>query len=154
MTSENPLHFQPSPRNLTEPHKPSVNHLLQTEKTPVNSDQGDNTTEKMLEASLRISTHCKYNNYIKQWTSYSKNIGCIEVSHALNFLSRMFDKGHAYSTINSAKCVIATIVDILTYKSLNNHPLINKYMTGVFNLRPPKPKLRFVLDVDIFVQVL
>ena len=35
------------------------------------------------------------------------------------------------------------------YNSLNKHPLINKYMTGVFNLRPPKPKLSFVWDVDI-----
>ena len=32
---------------------------------------------------------------------------------------------------------------------MNKHPLINKYMTGIFNLRPPKPKLSFVWDVDI-----
>ena len=50
-----------------------------------------------MEASLRLSTHCKYNNYVKQWTSYSKNIGEIEVSHILDFLSGVFDKGHAYS---------------------------------------------------------
>ena len=48
------------------------------QKTPVNSNQGNNTTEKFLEASLRLSTHRKYNNYIKQWTSYSKNIGHIK----------------------------------------------------------------------------
>ena len=70
------------------------------QRTPVNSNQGNNTTENILEASLRLSTHCKYNNYIKQWTSYSKNIGHIEVSHVLDFPSGMFHKGHAYSTIN------------------------------------------------------
>ena len=64
----------------------------------------------------------------------------------------MFDKGHAYSTINSAKCAIATIVYIAPYNSLNKHPLINKYMTGVFNLRPPKSKLSFVWDVDILLR--
>ena len=32
---------------------------------------------------------------------------------------------------------------------MNKHPLINKYMTCIFNLRPPKPKLSFVWDVDI-----
>ena len=67
----------------------------------------------------------------------------------MDFLSGMFDKGHAYSTINSTKCAIATIVHIPPYNSLNKHPLINKYMTGVFNLRPPKPKLSFVWDVNI-----
>ena len=107
-------------------------------KSPVNSSLGNNTTEKILEPSIRLSTHCKYNNYIKQWTSYSKNSGHTEVFHGSDFLSGMFDKGHAYSTINSAKCAIATIVHM---HSLNEHPLINKYMTGVFNLRPPKPKL-------------
>ena len=119
------------------------------QKTPVNSNQGNNTTEKIIEASLRLSTHCKCNSYVKQWTSYSKNIGCIEVSHVLDFLSGMFDKGHAYSTINSTKCAIATIVHIPSYNSLNKHLLINKYMTGVFNLRPPKPKLSFVWDINI-----
>ena len=34
-------------------------------KTAVNSNQGNNTTEIILEASLKLSTNCKYNNYIK-----------------------------------------------------------------------------------------
>ena len=60
------------------------------QKTPVNSNQGNNNTEKNLEASLSLSTHCTYNNYIKQWTSSSENIVHIEVSHVLDFLSGMF----------------------------------------------------------------
>ena len=35
------------------------------------------------------------------------------------------------------------------YESLNKHPLINKCMTGISNLRRPKPELIFVWDVDI-----
>ena len=61
----------------------------------------------------------------------------------------MFDKGYANSTINSAKCAEATIVRIPPYNLLNKHPMISKYMTGVFNLKPPKPKSNFVWDVDI-----
>ena len=72
-----------------------------------------------------------------------------EVSHALDILGGIFDKGHAYSTINSAECALATIVHPPSYISLNKHPLINKYMTGLFNVRPPKPKLSFVWDMDI-----
>ena len=40
---------------------------IQYTKNPVNSSQGNNTPEKNLEASIRRSTHYKYNNYIKQW---------------------------------------------------------------------------------------
>ena len=71
-------------------------------------------------------------------------MGKIKVTHVFDFLSGMFEKGHAYSTINCAKCAIATIIHILQYNSLNKHPLINKYMTGIFNLRSPKPKPSFV----------
>ena len=38
-------------------------------------------------------------------------MGEIEVTHVLNFLSAMFEKGHGYS-INSAKCATATIIHI------------------------------------------
>ena len=64
----------------------------------------------------------------------------------------MFEKGRAYSTINSAKCAIGTILHIPPYDSLNKHPLISKYMTSIFNLRPPKPKLSFVWVVDVLLR--
>ena len=76
-------------------------------------------------------------------------MGKIEVTHVLDFLSAMFEKGHAYSTSNSAKCAIATITHIPPYDSFNKHLLINKYVTSIFNLRPQKPKLSFAWDVDI-----
>ena len=66
----------------------------------------------------------------------------------LEFLSAIFDKGHAYSTTNSAKCA-STIVHIPPYNSLSKHPLINRYITGIFNLRPLKPKLSFLWDMEI-----
>ena len=56
-------------------------------------------------------------------------MGKMEVTHVLDFLSAMFEKGHAYLIINSGKCAIATIVHTPPYDSLNKHPLINKYMT-------------------------
>ena len=41
------------------------------------------------------------------------------------------------------ECAIA-VVHIPPYDSLNKHPITNKYMTGVFNLRLPKPMLSFL----------
>ena len=56
-----------------------------TSKTSVNGNQGNATTIKILKASLRQSTHCKYNNYIKHWLDYSKTIGKIKVTHVVRF---------------------------------------------------------------------
>ena len=61
-----------------------------TSKTSVNGNQDNATTIKILEASLRQSTHRKYNNYIKHWLDYSKTMGKIEVTPV--FLTAMFDK--------------------------------------------------------------
>ena len=81
-------------------------------------------------------------------------MGKFKVTQVLDFLSAMFEKGHAYSTINSAKCAIVTIIHIPPYEYLNKHPLINKYMTGTFSLRPLKPKISFVWNVDFYTGIL
>ena len=41
---------------------------------------------------------------------YAKEIGSIKIHYVLHFSSVMFDTGVAYSTINSAKYVVATIL--------------------------------------------
>ena len=123
-----------------------------TSETSVDSNQGNATTVKILKTSLRqlaqVDQFRKFNNHTEHWLDCFKTIVKIEVTHVLDFLSAMFEKGHAYSTINSVKCAKA-IIYIPPYESLNKHPLIDKYTTGIFNLRPPKPKLGFVWDVDI-----
>ena len=70
----------------------------------------------------------------------------IEVTHVLDFLSAMFEKGHAYSTINSANYAKPIIVHISHYDSLNKHPSRNKYMTGIFNLTKTKFCATFFID--------
>ena len=135
ITNQDPLYFQRSPRNLTLPHKLSVNH---------------NIAEKIYNYLLGYQYIANLIIKLNNWHPIL-NISLIEVFHVLGFLSGRFDKGHAYSTIDSAKRAIATITYIPPCNSLNKHQLINKYMAGVFNSRTPNPKLSFVWDVDILL---
>lgn len=68
----------------------------------------------VLKASLEKSTHNKHVAYLKQWMVYAKEIGSIKIHYVLHFLSVMFDTGVAYSTRNSEKYVVATILYIPT----------------------------------------
>ena len=68
----------------------------------------------VLKASLEKSTPNKHVAYLKQWMVYAKEIGSIKIHYVLHFLSVMFDTGVAYSTINSAKYVVTTILYIPT----------------------------------------
>ena len=65
---------------------------------------------------------------------FSENIECVEITHVLDFLSTVFDKGNSLSAANSAKCAIATIIHIPPYDSFYKHPVNKKYMTGIFNI--------------------
>lgn len=63
----------------------------------------------------------------------------------------MFDSGTSYSTINTVKCYIATIVPTPPYPSFQKHPLVEKYVTDIFNLRSPKSKLSDAWGVYILL---
>ena len=111
------------------------------------------TTNLILQASLRDSTKKKYNSYHKRWIQYCQdndvNPITPNIANVLEFLSSLFDKGLSYSAINAAKSALSHSILIPPYKKLSDHPLIAQYGKGVYNLRPPKPKLQFVWDVKI-----
>ena len=93
------------------------------------------TTVKILNASLRESTRTKYSIYIRQWESFIGTTRDITIEDALNFLSNLFDKSISYSAIVSAKCALATRMTVTLYQSLNDHPLIIKFITGAYNVK-------------------
>ena len=53
----------------------------------------------------------------------------------------------AYSTINSTRSALASVVSIPGYTKLSDDPLINRFIKGVFN--PPKPRYTYMWDVNI-----
>ena len=120
-------------------------------KNQTDDSKGNSTANIVLKGSFLGSSHSKYVGYIKKWIVYAKDVSSIKIHHALVFLSAKFDKGIAYCAINIAKCVVTTnLLHIRTYPSINKYPPVMKYITGTFNLRPAKPKLSNVLDVETF----
>ena len=110
------------------------------------------TTNSILVASLRESTRKKYNPYQQKWHIYCQENNINPVTPnitVLDFLSNLYDQGLSYSAINSAKSALSHIILIPPYTKLSDHPLISQYGKGVFNLRPPRPKLQFLWDVKI-----
>ena len=111
------------------------------------------TTNSILVSSLRESTRKKHNPYQQKWHIYCQenNINPVtpNITNVLDFLSNLYDQGISYSAINSAKRALSYVILIPPYTKLSDHPLMSQYGKGVFNLRPPKPKLQLVWDVKI-----
>ena len=115
------------------------------------SDQLTNTSKSIIAASIRESTRQKYKSYEKRWKTYCYDNNIVEVSatNVVNFLSMLYENNNSYSAIKTAKSAISHIVCLPPFRSVGEHPLVIKFMKGVFNLRPPKTKTGFIWDVSI-----
>ena len=62
------------------------------------------------------------------------------VETGVNFPAKLYQTGVGYSAINSARCVLSTCILIGGCKSFGSHPLVCRFVRGVFEYRPALPK--------------
>ena len=74
------------------------------------------------------------------------------VNEVLGFLHDLFTKGLSYSAVNSARSALSNYFmgENLSDSefSVATHPLIKRYMKGVFNSRSPSPRYSEIWDVQ------
>ena len=102
---------------------------------------------------LYISTRCKYSKYFKQWHDFIGVNSKTNIKHVLNFLT-IFEKGNSYRANFQWKFALTTIMTVALFQPLNDHLLIIIVITGVYNRKPSLPKLGFVLDVGVKLDIL
>lgn len=76
------------------------------------------------------------------------------MENILEFLCDVFGRSNSTLSTNIAKCVTSHNYKYLMVWTLNRHPLIKNYMGGLYNLRPPNPKLNFLREVNILLRYL
>ena len=72
----------------------------------------------------------------------------------VNFLSELFHEGFMYRTLGVYRSAISAYHDPIEGIPVGQSKIVEKFMGGVDNLRPPKPKYTVVWDVDIVVRFL
>jgi len=116
-------------------------------------DQLSHRSKNILEASIRNSTKNKYKVYWRKWDTFCSenqiNETNVSIISVINFLSKLFEDKASYSVIKAAKAALTHKVSLPTLENLGDHPLLKKFMRGVFNLKPPKAKTGFIWDVKI-----
>ena len=107
-------------------------------------------------ASWRQGTQKQYTTYIKQWLSFcekgSKNGFQPSLQDILEFLTAQ-SKRLGYSAVNTARSALSTFITIDGVKA-GEHPLISRFMTGVFNQNPALPRYVETWDPQIVVSYL
>ena len=77
------------------------------------------------------------------------------VGSILEFLTELFHKGLSYSAVNTAKAAILNFIQLSSGRSFQGDEVIlQKFMRGIFTLRPSLPRYGSTWDVSIVLKYL
>ena len=113
---------------------------------------------KVMEESWRSGTRKQYATYLQKWKRYCSSRGvdpiCPSVEDGINFLAELYDSGIGYSAINTARSAVSSIVTLPNNSSFGSHPMVCRFLKGVFELKPSLPKYKNIWDVNIVLTYL
>lgn len=113
----------------------------------------------IIEHSLAKGTSKQYKTYISKWINFcaSHNVDPINATTAtgIEFLTTMFHSDKVgYSCINTARSALSLVLNTTDGLTFGNQPLVRRFMSGVFKLRPSLPKYTETYDVKVVLDYL
>lgn len=111
----------------------------------------------ILKSSLAKSTNDQYSYSLRKWMSYAENNNISmwqpSVSNVLQYLYELYASGVGYSTINTAKSALSSVIIDVNGFQLGKHPLVLKFMKGIYKLRPPTARYQVTWDADLVLNL-
>ena len=103
--------------------------------------------------SWRPNTSAQYSSYLRKWLSFldERDVSAnstISVNIVLEFLTMLHKQGLSYSAINTARSAISSVVHLDSGSSVGSHPLVQRFMKGIFNIKPNLPTYIMTWDVS------
>ena len=65
---------------------------------------------------------------------------------------RLFNQGLSYSTLNTARSALSTIIIMEGGECFGTNHIVTRFMKGVFESRRPKPKYTKIWDVAVVLK--
>ena len=104
-------------------------------------------------ASWREGTKSQYQSSLNKWISYcdANDISVLspDLPQALDFLSKLYNENASYSTINTAKSALSSLLQLDSDIPFGQLPLVKRFMKGIFEQRPSFPKHQEIWDVKL-----
>ena len=76
------------------------------------------------------------------------------MNSVLDFLTELYDSGLGYSALNTARSALSTIVNLPGEHTVGSHPLICRFLKGVFKVRPTLPRYEQTWDTSVVLDYL
>ncbi|WAQ96537.1 UBP34-like protein, partial [Mya arenaria] len=97
-------------------------------------------------ASWRKTTQKQYSTYINRWIHFcrEREIDPLQtpIEYCIEFLTELYDSGLSYETLNTARSALSNGYNV------ESHPFVIRFLSGVYNLPPTKPKYKETWDVS------
>ena len=110
--------------------------------------------QKIIVDSWRSSTKKQYSTYVIQWLEYCKmqkvDTTTRSLQDVLEFLTRQFLR-LGYSDVSSSRSALSNFITINCH-TLGDHPLISRFMSGLFNRKPALPRYIEMWDPQIILE--
>ena len=105
----------------------------------------------ILLSSWRKKTASQYESAWKAWSGWCSereiNPFSTTLGNILEFLADLFYKGFKFRTLGVYRSAISSNHETVDGFVIGKHPMMAKFMKGVFSLRPPEPKYFVTWDV-------
>ena len=105
----------------------------------------------ILLSSWRRKTASQYESAWKAWNSWCSkreiDLFSTTLENILEFLADLFYKGFKFRTLGVYRSAISSNHETVDGFVIGKHPVMAKFMKGVFSLRPPEPKYFVTWDV-------
>ena len=106
-------------------------------------------------ASWRGGTAKLYESAWRKWFSWcrAREINPFQaiIYNITEYLTSLFQEGREYSTINTKHSMLSVTLPPVDGSVIGKHPIICRFMQGIFNSRPPKPRYSFVWDMSTVI---
>jgi hypothetical protein len=156
-TESNNISPKQSIREASSPRKTGSNDVSLIREQFQNRGLSTTATE-ILEASWRTGTRNQYEGYFGKWRQYcgeqTINPFSPTIEEGINFLAVLYKQGIGYSAINAARSALSSIIILSNNTTFGTHPLVGRFLKGVFESRPALPKHNNILDVRTVLEYL
>ena len=109
-------------------------------------------------SSWRTSTQKQNVPYLNKWRRYcgSRKLDSLSatIEEGVNFLAELYHEGLGYSALNTARSALSTVFNFPNNQTFGTHPLVTRFMKGVFETRPSMPRYSETWDVNIVLDYL
>ena len=81
-------------------------------------------------------------------TSRKVNPLCGTITNGIDFLVTKYKHGLTYSSLNTARSALSTVILMPNGNTFENHPLVTRLMKGVFESRPTLPRYNSIWNLS------